>query len=229
MSSLVFCRCYCAHLTTQAQRPGAREARIATPTLTPGFAAAHGKAAFVISYILFKNKSTSLKSGKTQTAPSADNCVARLPMPMPMNGTPTLRQARASQTPSPTYTAQANDSPYRSAALWRESLIMDSRSRASSADAAGWSSKHIPALAILRRAESRQPRGASDTPCEPPCASRDNNRSAPATGAKGDCEEAAASNWMKCWRNRETSCAVGDRPMSDKKSKEKMPESVGRG
>src|SRR5256885_3597945 len=61
--------------------------------------------------------SVSLKSGKTQTAPSADNRVARLPVPMPMNGMPTLRHARASQTPSPTYTVQANDMPYRSAAL----------------------------------------------------------------------------------------------------------------
>src|SRR6266516_306345 len=186
-------------------------------------------AAFVISYILLKNKSASLKSGNTQTAPSADNRVARIPVPMPINGMQTLRQARASQTPSPTYTVQANDSPYRSAALCLESLIMDSRSRASSADAAGWSSKHIPALAILRRAESPQPPVASDTRCEPLCASRDNNLSAPATGANGDCDEAAASNWMKCWRNRETSCAVGDRPMRDVKTSSKMPESVVRG
>src|SRR3989442_14959543 len=102
--------------------------------------------------------------------------------------------------------------------LCLESLIMDSLSIASSADAAGWSSKHIPALAILRRAGSRQPPVASDTRCEPPCASRDNNLSAPATGANGDCDEAAASKWMKCWRNRETSCAVGDRPMRDVKT-----------
>src|SRR2546425_3104627 len=95
------------------------------------------------------NISESLKSGKTQTAPSADNRVARLPVPMPMNGMPTLRHARASQTPSPTYTVQANDSPYRSVALCLESFIMDSLSSASSADDAGWSSKHIPALAIL--------------------------------------------------------------------------------
>src|SRR3989449_3004202 len=151
-------------------------------------------AAFVISYTLLKNISASLKSGKMQTAPSADNRVARLPVPMPMNGMPTLRHARASQTPSPTYRVQANDSPYRSAALCLESRIMDSLSRASSADAAGWSSKHIPALAILRRAESRQPPVASETRCELPCASRDNTLSAPATGAKGDCDEAAASN-----------------------------------
>src|SRR6059036_943261 len=164
------------------------------------------------------NISASLKSGKTQTAPSADNRVARLPVPMPINGMPTLRQARASQTPSPTYTVQANDSPYRSAALCPESLIMDSLLGASSADAAGWSSKHIPALAILRRAESRQPPVASDTRCEPPCASRENNMSAPATGANGDFEEAAVSSWMKCWRNRETSCAAGDRPMRDVKT-----------
>src|SRR5439155_11723173 len=170
-------------------------------------------AAFVISYTRLKNISASLKSGKTQTAPSADNRVARLPVPMPMNGMPTLRHARASQTPSPTYTVQANDSRYRSAALCMEILMMDSLSSASSADAAGWSSKHIPALAILRRAESRQPPVASDTRYEPPCASRDNNMSAPATGANGDCDEAAASNWMKCWRNRETSWAVGNRPM----------------
>src|SRR5437773_5724919 len=140
---------------------------------------------------------------------------------MPMNGMPTLRHARASQTASPTYTVQANESPYRSAALCLESLIMDSLSRASSADATGWSSKHIPALAILRRAESRQLPVASDTRCEPPCASRDNNLSAPATGANGangDCDEAAASNWMKCGRNRETSCAVGVRPMRDVKT-----------
>src|SRR5207247_9909549 len=110
---------------------------------------------------------------------------------------------------------QVNDSPYRSAALCMEIRIMDSLSRASSADAAGWSSKHIPALAILRRAESRQLPVASDTRCEPTCASRDNNLSAPATGANGDCDEAAASNWMKCWRNRETSCGVGDRPIRD--------------
>src|SRR6266513_4633757 len=135
-----------------------------------------------------------------------------------MNGTPTLRQARASQTSSPTYTLQANDSPYRSAALCLESAMMDSLSRASSAVAVGWSSKHIPALAILRRAESRQPPVASDTRCEPPCASRDNNLSAPATGANGDCDEAAASNWMKCRRNLETSCSVGDRPTRDVKT-----------
>src|SRR4029077_6331538 len=167
---------------------------------------------------LFKNKSASLKSGKTQTAPSADNRVARLPVPMQMNGTPTLRQARAPQTPPPTYTVQANASPYRSAALCLESLITDSLSSASSADAAGWSSKHIPALAILRRAESRQPPVASETRCELLSASRDNNLSAPATGANGDCDEAAASNWMKCWRNSETSRAVGDRPMRDVKT-----------
>src|SRR3984893_3134675 len=137
---------------------------------------------------------------------------------MPMNGMPTLRHARASQTPSPTYTVQSNDSPYRSAALCLESLIIDSLLRASSADAAGWSSKHIPALAILRRAKSRQHPVASDTRCEPPCASRDNNLSAPATGANGDCDEAAASNWMKCWRNRDNSCAAGDRPMRDVKT-----------
>src|SRR5437016_1706435 len=136
---------------------------------------------------------------------------------MPMNGMPTLRHAPASQITSPTYTVQANDSPYRSAALCLESRIMDFRSRASSADAAGWSSKHIPALAILRRAESRQPPVASDTRCEPPCASLDNNLSAPATGANGYCDEAAASDWMKCWRNREASCAVGGRPMRDVK------------
>src|SRR5438270_6615507 len=161
--------------------------------------------------------SASLKSGKTQIAPSADNRVARFPVPIPMNGMPTLRHARASHIPSPTYTVQANDSPYRSAALCLESLIMDSLSSASSADAGGWSSKHIPALAILRRAESCQPPVASDTRCEPPCARRDNNLSAPATGANGDCDETAASDWMKCWRNRETSCAVGDRPMRDVK------------
>src|SRR5204862_7295996 len=102
-----------------------------------GFAAAHGQAAFVISSTRLKSISASLKSRKTQTAPSADNRVARLPVPMPMNGMPTLRQARASQTPSPTYTVQVNDSPYRSAALCLESLIMDSLSSASSADAAG--------------------------------------------------------------------------------------------
>src|SRR6266481_1386411 len=95
---------------------------------------------------------------------------------------------------------------------------MDSLSSASSADAAGWSSKHMPALVILRRAESRQPPVASDTRCEPPCASRDNNLSAPATGTNGDCDEAGASNWMKCWRNRETARAVGDRPMRDVKT-----------
>src|SRR5204862_7691899 len=139
-------------------------------------------------------------------------------VPEPMIGMQTLRHTRAAQTPSPTYAVQANDSPYRSAALCLESLTMDCLSRASSADAAGWSSKHIPALAILRRAESRQPPVASDTRCEPPCASRDNNLSAPATGANGDCDEAAASNWMKCWRNRETSCAVGDRPTRDVKT-----------
>jgi hypothetical protein len=44
-----------------------------------GFAAAHGLDAFVISYTLLKNISASLKSGKTQTAPSADNRVARGP------------------------------------------------------------------------------------------------------------------------------------------------------
>src|ERR1043166_6660328 len=113
---------------------------------------------------------------------------------------------------------QANDAPYRSAALCWESFIMDSLSRASSADAAGWSSKHIPALAILRRAESRQLPVASDTRCEPPCASWDNNASAPATGANGDCDDAAVSSWMKCRRNRETSCVVGDRPMRDMKT-----------
>ena len=161
--------------------------------------------------------SVSLKSGNTQTAPSADNRAARLPVPMPMNGMPILRHARASQTPSPTYTVQANDSLYRSAALCFESLIMDSLSSASSADAAGWLSKHIPTLAILRRAESRQPPVASDTRCEPSRASRVNNRSAPATGANGDCDEAATSNWMKCWRNCEVSWAVGDRPMRDMK------------
>src|SRR3989442_3368690 len=134
---------------------------------------------------------------------------------MPINGMPTLRQARASQIPSPTYTVQANDSPYRSAALCLESVIMDSLSSASSADAAGWSSKHIPALAILRRAESRQLPVASDTRCEPPCASRDNNLSAPATRANGDCDEAAASKLVKCGRNRETFCAVGVPPMRD--------------
>src|SRR3989441_6005677 len=139
-----------------------------------------------------------------QTAPSVDNCVARLPVPMPMNGMPTLRHARASQTASPTYTVQANDSPYRSAALGLETRIMDSLSSASSADAAGWSSKHIPALAILRRAESRQPPVASETRCELPCASRDKTLSAPATGAKGDCDETAASKWVKSWRNPET-------------------------
>src|SRR5437016_9694927 len=101
---------------------------------------------------------------------------------MPMNGMPTLRQARASQTPAPTYTVLVNDSPYRLAALCLESLIMDSLSKASSADAAGCSSKHIPALAILRRAESRQLPVASATRYEPPCVSRDNNPSAPATG-----------------------------------------------
>src|SRR4029453_3666439 len=122
-----------------------------------GFAAAHGLDAFVISYTLFKNISTSLKSGKTQTAPSADNRVARLPVPMPMNGMPTPAHARASQTPSPTYTVQANDSPYRSTALCLESLIMDSLSSASSAVAAGWLSNHIPALSILRRGEKPQP------------------------------------------------------------------------
>src|SRR5512132_3446866 len=180
--------------------------------------AVQGYASFVISYTLLKNISASLKSGKTQTAPSAESRVARLPVPMPMNGIPTLRHVRASQTPSPTYTVRVNDSPYRSAALCLESLIMVSRSRASSADAAGWSSKHIPALAILRRAESRQPPVASDTRCEPPCASRDNKLSAPATGANGDCDEAAASDWMKCCRNCETSCAVGDRPMRDVKT-----------
>src|SRR5947207_5332953 len=138
--------------------------------------------------------SASLKSGKTQTAPSADNRVARLPVPMPMNGMPTLRHARASQTASPTYTVPANDSPYRSAALCLESLIMDSLSSASSADAAGWSSKRIPALAILRRAESRQPPVASDPRCEPPCATRDNNPSAPATSEHGDGDQAEAAN-----------------------------------
>src|SRR6266436_1160048 len=137
---------------------------------------------------------------------------------MPMNGMPTLRHARASQTSSPTYTVQVNDSPYRSAALCLESLIMDSLSSASSADAVGWLSKHIPALAILSRAESRQPPVASATRCEPPCPSRDNNLSAPATGSNGDCDEATASNWMKCWRNRETSCAVGGRPTRDVKT-----------
>src|SRR5205807_3689678 len=183
-------------------------------------------AAFVISYTLLKNISASLKSGKTQPAPSADNRVARLPVPMPMNGMPTRRHARASQTPSPTYTVQANDSPYRSAALCLESLIMDCLSSASSADAAGWSSKHIPALAIFKRAESRQPPVASDTRYDPPSVSRDNNPSAPATGAKGACKEAAASNWMKCWRNCETSCAVGSRPMRAVKTSQKIPESV---
>src|SRR4029453_3664773 len=133
-----------------------------------------------ISYTLLKNIFGSLKSGKTQTAPSADNRVARLPVPMPMNGTPILRQARASQTSSPTYTVQANDSPNRSAALCLESLIMDSLSSASSADAAGWCEKTIPALVILRGAEPPQPPVASDTRCEPSCASRDNNSSAPA-------------------------------------------------
>src|SRR5262245_25437956 len=64
-----------------------------------GFAAAHGYAAFVISCTLLKNISASLKSGKTQTAPTADNRFARLPVPMPMNGMPTLRQAQASQNP----------------------------------------------------------------------------------------------------------------------------------
>src|SRR5437879_6622358 len=117
-------------------------------------------------------------------------------MPMPMNAMTTLRHARASQTPSPTYTVQANDSPYRSAALCLESLIMDSLSSASSADAAGWSSKHIPALAILRRAGSRQPPVASDTRCEPPCASRDDNLSAQATGAKSERDEEADAKWM---------------------------------
>src|SRR5256886_9585931 len=138
-----------------------------------------------MSYTLLKNISASLKSGKTQTAPSADNRVARLPVPMPMNGMPTLRQARASQTPSPTYTVQANDSPYRSAALCLESLIMDSLSTASSADAAGWSSKHIPALAILRRAETRPPPTASDTPNEPPRPRPGQKPSTPATRANG--------------------------------------------
>src|SRR5206468_8605936 len=147
-------------------------------------------AALVISYTVLKNISALRKSGKTQTAPSSDNRVARPSVPMPMNGMPTLRQARASQTPSPTYTVQANDSPYRSVALCLESLIIDSLSSASSADVAGWSSKHILALAILRRAESRQPPVASDTRCEPLCASRDNNLSAPAIGANGDCDEA---------------------------------------
>ncbi len=51
------------------------------------------KAAFVISYTLLKNISASLKSGKTRTAPSADNRVARLAVPMPMNEMPTLRHA----------------------------------------------------------------------------------------------------------------------------------------
>src|SRR5437762_10349298 len=99
-----------------------------------------------------------------------------------------------------------------------EIRIMDALSRASSADAVGWSSKHIPSLAILRRAESRQPPVANDRRCEPPCASRDNNLSAPATGANGDCEEATARYWMKCWRNRETSCAAADRPVRDVKT-----------
>src|SRR5881409_1025739 len=99
-----------------------------------------------------------------------------------------------------------------------EIRIMDALSRASSADAVGWSSKHIPAVAILRRAQSRQPPVASDTRYEPPCASRDNNLSAPATGPNGDCDEAAASNWMKCWRNRDTSCAAGVRPIRDVKT-----------
>src|SRR5882762_5323461 len=126
--------------------------------------------------------------------------------------------------PSTTYTAQANKAPYPSAALCLEILMIDSLSSPSSADAAGWSSKHIPALAILRRAESRQPPVASDTRCEPLCASRDNNLSAPATGANGDCDEAAESNWINCWRNRETSCAAGDRPMRDVKTSSKMPE-----
>src|SRR5437870_268977 len=113
---------------------------------------------------------------------------------MPMNGTPTLRQARASQTPSPTYTVQANDSRYRSAALRMEIFMMDSLSSASSADAAGWSSKHIPALAILRQAESRQPPVANDTRHSSPDVSQDNNRSDPATAANGECDAAAASN-----------------------------------
>ena len=76
-------------------------------------------AAFVISYTLLKNISASLKSGKTQTAPSTDNRVARLPVPMPINGMPTLRHARASQTPSPT------------CAGWAASRILDRSSHKS--------------------------------------------------------------------------------------------------
>src|SRR5207247_10688342 len=129
--------------------------------------------------------------------PPPDNRVPRLPVPIPINGRPTLRQARACPTPSPTYTVRANDSPYRSTALCLESLIMDSLSSASSADAAGWSSKHIPALAILRRAESRQPPAASYTECEPPRANRGNKLSAPATGANGSCDGEAARSGRK--------------------------------
>src|SRR5205814_8234879 len=99
----------------------------------------------------------------------------------------------------------------------------------SPADTARTTTNHNPGLAILRRADTHHPPEASDTRCEQPCASQDNNLSAPATGANGDCDEAAASNWMKCWRNRETSCAAGDRPMRDVKTSRKMPESVVRG
>src|SRR5689334_23455825 len=66
------------------------------------FAAPHGQVLFVISYNLLKNKSVSLKSENTQTAPSAVKRAASPPLATPMKGMPTLRQARASQTPSPT-------------------------------------------------------------------------------------------------------------------------------